>query len=67
MNINIENLLLQFAALGAWVFLVAALYAAWEKFADKFFPGLLDVEAAGASQSPSPVAPVTGPDAAKQA
>jgi hypothetical protein len=70
MNINIGTFLLQCAAMGLWVFIVAGLYAIWEKLADKYFPGLLDVEPAGASQSPSPVSspmPVTSTDAAKQA
>jgi hypothetical protein len=70
MNINIGTFLLQCAAMGLWVFIVAALYALWEKFADKYFPGLLDVEPAGVSQPPSPVPspiPATSTDAAKQA
>jgi hypothetical protein len=55
MNINIWVFLQQCAAMGVWVFLVAGLYALVEKLLDKYFPGFLDVEAAGASQSPSPV------------
>lgn len=53
MNINFGTFLLQCAALGVWVFLVAGLYAIVEKVIDKQFPGFLDVEAEGASQSPS--------------
>lgn len=70
LNINIGTFLLQCAAMGLWVFIVAALYAVWEKLADKYFPGLLDVEPAGASQAPAPMpspVPVTSSDAAKQA
>lgn len=55
MNINFANLLLQFVAMGAWVFLVAAVYAVVEKFLDKHYPDFLAVEAAGASQAPAPV------------
>ena len=50
MNINFSQFLLQCAAMGVWVFIVAGLYAIWEKVADKYFPGFLDIEAAGASQ-----------------
>jgi hypothetical protein len=52
MNINFTNLLLQCAALGVWVFICAGLYAIWEKFADRFLPGFLDIEEEGASQAP---------------
>lgn len=55
MNINIGTFLMQCAAMGVWVFLVAAVYALVEKLLDKHFPGFLDVEEAGASQAPSPV------------
>jgi hypothetical protein len=54
MNINFEQLLYQFAALGVWVFICAGLYWVWEQIADKYFPGFLDIEAEGASQAPSP-------------
>jgi hypothetical protein len=54
MNINFSQFLLQCAAMGVWVFIVAGLYAIWEKVADKYFPGFLDIEEAGASQSPAP-------------
>lgn len=53
MNINFGTFLLQCAAMGVWIFLVAGLYAIWEKLADKYLPGFLDVEAEGASQAPS--------------
>ena len=55
MNINIWVFLQQCAAMGVWVFLVAGLYAVVEKLLDKYVPGFLDVEAAGASQSPAPM------------
>jgi hypothetical protein len=55
MNINISTFLMQCAVMGVWVFLVAGLYAVVEKLLDKYFPGFLDVEAAGASQPPSPM------------
>lgn len=55
MNINFSQFLLQCAAMGVWVFIAAGLYAIWEKVADKYFPGFLEVEAEGASQAPSPV------------
>ena len=55
MNINFSQFLLQCAAMGVWVFMCAGLYAVWEKVADKYLPGFLDIEAAGASQAPSPV------------
>ena len=64
MNINFGTFLLQCAAMGVWVLLVAGLYAIVEKLLEKFFPGFLDVEAAGASQSS---VPTPGADAAKQA
>ena len=35
-------------------FIVAGLYAIVEKLLDKYYPGFLDIEAAGASQSPAP-------------
>ena len=54
MNINFSQFLLQCAAMGVWVFIVAGLYAVWEKVADKYFPGFLDIEAEGASQAPAP-------------
>ena len=41
--------------MGVWVFICAGLYAVWEKVADKYFPGFLDIEAEGASQAPAPV------------
>ncbi|MBX9777564.1 MAG: hypothetical protein K2Y71_24555 [Xanthobacteraceae bacterium] len=55
MNINFSQFLLQCAAMGVWVFIAAGLFAIFEKFANKYFPGFLDVEAVGASQAPSPV------------
>ena len=55
MNINFEQFLYQCAAMGVWVFICAGLYAVWEKIADKYFPGFLDIEAEGASQAPAPV------------
>ena len=48
MNINFGTFLLQCAAMGVWVFLVAGLYAIVEKLLDKYVPGFLDVEEAGA-------------------
>jgi hypothetical protein len=53
MNINIGTFLTQCAAMGIWVFLVAGIYAVVEKLLDKYAPGFLDIEAAGASQSPA--------------
>ena len=53
MNINIGTFLTQCAAMGVWVFLVAGIYAVVEKLLDKYVPGFLDIEAAGASQSPA--------------
>jgi hypothetical protein len=55
MNINIGTFLMQCAAMGVWIFLMAGIYAIVEKLLDKYFPGFLDVEKAGASQSPSPL------------
>jgi hypothetical protein len=55
MNINFQTFFLQCAAMGVWVFLVAAIYAMVEKFLDKHYPHFLAIEAAGASQSPGPV------------
>lgn len=62
MNINFETFLIQCAAMGVWVFIVAGLYAVAEKLLDKYYPGFLDVEQAGASQAPAPART----DAAKQ-
>jgi hypothetical protein len=61
MNINFSQFLLQCAAMGVWVFICAGLYAIWEKIADKYFPGFLDIEAEGASQAPG--LPTAKPDA----
>jgi len=55
MNINFGTFFLQCAAMGAWVFLVAALYAIVEKLLDRYFPGFLHIEAPGASQAPAQV------------
>ncbi len=52
MNINIWTFLQQCAAMGVWVFLAAGLFALVERVLDKYAPGFLDVEKAGASQSP---------------
>jgi hypothetical protein len=52
MNINIWVFLQQCAAMAVWVFLVAGLYALLEKFLNKYVPGFLDIEEAGASQAP---------------
>ena len=54
MNINFWVFLQQCAAMGVWVFLVAGLYAIVEKLLNKYVPGFLDIEEAGASQSPAP-------------
>jgi hypothetical protein len=51
MNINIWVFLQQCAALAVWVFIVAGLYSIVEKLLDKYAPGFLDIEAAGASQA----------------
>ena len=40
--------------MGVWVFIVAGIYAIVEKLIDKYDPDFLDIEAAGASQSPAP-------------
>ena len=66
MNINFANFALQCAAMGVWVFLAAGLYAIVEKLLDKHFPGFLDIEEAGSSQSPGSVGDVSG-SAPKQA
>ncbi|MCC6887738.1 MAG: hypothetical protein IT536_04310 [Hyphomicrobiales bacterium] len=55
LNINLWNFTLQCAAMGAWVFLVAAIYAIIEKILDKYVPGFLEVEPMGASQAPGQV------------
>jgi hypothetical protein len=55
MNINIGNFAMQCAAMGVWVFMVAGIYAIVEKLLDKYVPGFLDIEEAGASQSPGPL------------
>jgi hypothetical protein len=55
MNINFTTFFLQCAAMGLWVFMAAGLVAIGERLIDKYFPGFLDIEAAGASQSPGPV------------
>ena len=53
MNINIWVFLQQCAAMAVWVFLVAGLYAIAERLLDRYAPGFLDIEAAGASQPPN--------------
>jgi hypothetical protein len=63
-NINFGTFLLQCAAMGVWVFLVAGLYAIAERLLDTYVPGFLDVEAEGASQPPVPAAST---ETAKQA
>ena len=55
MNINFGTFLTQCAAMGAWVFFVAGVYAICERLIEAYFPGFLDVEKAGASQSPGQV------------
>jgi hypothetical protein len=62
-SINFGTLLTQFAAMGLWVFIVAAAYAIVEKFLDKHFPDFLAIEPEGASQAPGPIVE----DAAKKA
>ena len=52
MNINIWVFLQQCAAMAVWIFLVAGIYAVVEKLLDKYVPGFLDIEEAGASQAP---------------
>ena len=66
MNINFANFALQCAAMGAWVFLAAGLYAVVERLLDKHYPEFLAVEEPGASQSPGQVGDVSG-SAPKQA
>jgi hypothetical protein len=63
MNINFTQFLIQCAAMGVWVFIVAGLYAIAEKLIEKHFPGFLDIEEAGASQAPG----LASTDAPKQA
>ena len=63
MNINFSQFAIQCAAMGLWVLMAAGLYAIWEKLADKYFPGLLDIEAEGASQAPGTM----GDDVTKKA
>jgi hypothetical protein len=55
MNINIWVFLQQCAAMAVWIFLVAGIYAVVEKLLDKYVPGFLDIEEAGASQAPGQV------------
>jgi hypothetical protein len=55
MNINFSQFAIQCAAMGLWVLMAAGLYAIVEKFIDKHYPHLLEIEAEGASQAPSPV------------
>jgi hypothetical protein len=55
MNINFGTFAMQCAAMGVWVFLVAGAYAMVEKLLNKYVPGFLDIEAAGASQSGAPM------------
>jgi hypothetical protein len=44
MNINFGTFLTQCAAMGAWVFLVAGIYALVEKYLDKHYPAFLRVD-----------------------
>ncbi len=56
MNINFSQFAIQCAAMGLWVLMAAGLYAIIGKsWSDKYYPGLLDIEAEGASQAPGPV------------
>ena len=64
MNINIWTFLQQCAAMGVWVFLVAAIFSVVERLLDKYIPGFLDIEEAGASQAPGTLPEA---DSAKQA
>jgi hypothetical protein len=53
MNINFGTFVLQCAAMGAWVFLVAGMWALVEKVIKTYRPEWLELEAVGASQAPS--------------
>jgi hypothetical protein len=64
MNINFSQFLLQCAAMGLWVFIVAGIWAIAERLLNTYCPGFLDVEAEGASQSP---AMMSGSDTPKRA
>lgn len=44
MNINFGTFLMQCAAMGVWVFLVAGIYALVEKYLDKHYPDFLRVD-----------------------
>jgi hypothetical protein len=63
MNINFGTFLMQCAAMGVWVFLVAGIYALVEKYLDKHYPDFLRVDKDPEDQ----VAPTLGAtDAQKQ-
>ena len=64
MNINFGTFLLQCAAMGVWVFLIAGVYAIAEKLIDKHFPGFLDVAHEADNQDPM-ATPAAGTDAPK--
>jgi hypothetical protein len=53
MNINFSTFALQCAAMGAWVFLVAGIWALVERVIRAYRPQWLELEAAGASQAPN--------------
>jgi hypothetical protein len=64
MNINFSQFLIQCAAMGLWVFIVAGIWAIVERLLNTYYPGFLAVEQAGASQAPDMI---TGSDTAKRA
>jgi hypothetical protein len=63
MNINFSQFLLQCAAMGLWVFIVAGIWAIVERLLNTYYPKFLAVEPEGASQAPH----MTGSDTAKRA
>lgn len=64
MNINFSQFLIQCAAMGLWVFIVAGLWAIAERLLNTYYPGFLDIEQAGASQAPDTI---VASDTAKRA
>jgi hypothetical protein len=68
MNVNIGTFLMQCAAMGVWIFLVAGIYAIVEKLLDKHYPGLLDTSHEADNQDPTTAqTPVATSEGAKRA
>jgi hypothetical protein len=55
MNINFSTFAMQCAAMGAWVFMCAGIWALVERVIRAYHPEWLELEAVGASQSPGPL------------